>query len=224
MPRPLATPPLEAPRLEAPRLAARPLARSRFRGHAASLVLLAALGAPAGAQGIDANVAGTNATGTNAAETSAAGTSPAKPMEFSPALSGAWEGSGEVLVNMGQQTPFTVKCDLTVDASDTTFALDGECGALFVKRPIKVSLTREGETITGTYDAELRTGQATLEGAETDGAIEMEITWGGEVNGDTTADMRIVRDGEDGLRIVFTDTDPATGETRTTSDLVLERA
>ena len=147
----------------------------------------------------------------------------AMAMEFSPALSGAWEGRGEVFVNMEQERPFNVRCDLTVDASDTTFDLDGECGALFVKRPIRVSLTREGEAITGTYDADLRTGIATMEGGETDGAIEMEITWGGEVNGDTTADMRIVRDGEDGLRIVFTDIDPATGEDRTTSDLVLER-
>ena len=147
----------------------------------------------------------------------------ALPMEFSPTLSGMWEGRGEVFANMEQERPFNVRCDLNVDATDTTFALDGECGALFVKRPIRVTLEREGDAITGTYDADLRTGLATLEGAETDGAIEMEITWGGEVNGDLTADMRIVREGEDGLRIVFTDIDPATGEDRTTSDLVLER-
>ena len=202
----------------------------RFLAVSALLVPIA-MAVPAGAEAPALDGAATDATtGAATDATTDATTNPAADatadaaaMEFSPALSGAWEGRGEVFLNMEQERPFNVKCELNVDASDTTFDLDGECGALFVKRPIRVSLTREGEGITGTYDADLRTGTAQLTGAEAGGAIEMEIEWGGEVNGDTVADMRIVRDGEEGLRIVFTDIDPATGEQRTTSDLVLKR-
>lgn len=167
---------------------------------------------------------------TFAASHEAAGTSDdaamsdAVAMDFSPDLSGAWEGGGEVFANMEQERPFNVNCDFTVDATDTSFDLDGTCGALFVKRPIRVSLMEEGETVSGTYDADLRTGIAELDGTlEADG-IEMAITWGGDVNGDTDARMRLERTNDGGLRIVTFDIDPATGEERTTSDLMIERS
>ena len=161
-----------------------------------------------------------------AAATPAAGTAPAEgvAMEFTPALSGTWEGGGEVFVNTEQETPFNVKCDITVNATDTTFDLDGECGALFIKRPIRVSLIEEGDAISGTYDADLRTGIADLDGTLEPDGIEMAVTWGGEVNGDTEARMRIERTGDGGLRVLTIDTDPATGEEVTTSDLKLQRA
>lgn len=142
---------------------------------------------------------------------------------FSPDMSGPWTGGGEVLRKIGDERPLTVSCDFTMDATDATLDLNGECGALFIKRPIRVSLTRENNTISGTYEAELRTGPARLEGSEDSGVIEMDVEWGGEVNGDLEAEMRIMGSGPEGLRIVFTDINPATGEERTTSNLVLER-
>lgn len=144
-------------------------------------------------------------------------------MEFSSGLSGPWTARGEVLPSLSMERPFRVKCDFTVDSSDRSFDLDGECGALFVKRPVRTALVREGEAITGTYEADLRTGTATLTGRERDGAIEMDVEWGGEVNGDETARMRIVREG-DKLRVQTIDIDPATGEEVTTTDLLLERS
>ena len=189
---------------------AHPLARAAGALAVAALFVPATFLAPASAQPADGTVG------------EAAAAPDAVSMGFSPALSGPWEGRGAVFENMEQERPYIVKCDFSVDATETTFALGGECGALFVKRPISVMLERDGEAISGTYDANLRTGTATLTGADVDGAIVMDVEWGGEVNGDTSAGMRIVRE-DDALRIVFTDTDPVTNEERTTSDLVLRK-
>ena len=172
------------------------------------------------------------ATGSALAETSASdgngvdpvrtGSVAADAVNFSPALSGSWKGGGTVLTNTDQERPYTVTCEFDVDADATSFDLNGECGALFVTRGIATSLTRTGDTISGTYDASLRSGVAQLEGSEVDGAIALDVEWGDDVNGDREATMSIVREGEK-LRIVTVDRDPATGEDVTTSDLLLER-
>ena len=143
---------------------------------------------------------------------------------FDAGMSGKWTGGGEVLQKITDERPLTVKCEFDMSAEGTAFDLDGQCGVLFVKRAIKLSLEREGEAVAGTYDAKLRTGEATLAGLYDTEAMALEIEWGGDVNGDTMAEMAIERPDEDTLRIKVTDIDPATGEDVVTSDLTLTRA
>lgn len=142
---------------------------------------------------------------------------------FEEAMVGQWVGGGEVIPNLSEERPYTVKCEFTSEAEDGAFDLDGECGVLFIKRGITVSLQRDGDTVTGTYDANLRTGLATLTGDYHPDSMDLNITWGGDVNGDTEAAMRIERADADTLRIMVTDVDPATNEDVVTSDLTLTR-
>ena len=142
-------------------------------------------------------------------------------MEFSSALTGQWTGRGTVLPSLDMERPFNVKCTFTAEADDATFDLDGECGALFMKRPVRTSLVAMADgRLTGVYDADLRSGQASLEGAADGTRIDLDVEWGDEVNGDRTARMLIEREGE-ALRIRTMDLDPATGEEVTTTDLTL---
>ena len=142
---------------------------------------------------------------------------------FDPKMSGRWVGGGDVLVRIDGKSPFKVKCEVDVNATEAKFNLGGECGALFMKRPFNVVLERTADGVEGTYDAKLRTGQATLEGPYAPDAIELDITWGGEVNGDTSATMTIERPEPDSLRVQVVDRDPATGDDVVTSDLTLTR-
>ena len=142
---------------------------------------------------------------------------------FDPALNGRWTGGGEVLPRIDGMTPFQVKCEIDVSTDDATFDLGGHCGALFVKKPLSVVLTREDDRISGIYEAELRTGQATLEGDYATDTFALDITWGGEVNGDTAAVMTIERTEPDAMRVRVVDRDPATGKDVVTSDLTLTR-
>ena len=196
-----------------------PTTRTVLLGAALPVALAAGAFAPASAE-TTLPTTGTDPVLTGSLDPVAADANDA--LQFSSDLSGEWKGGGDVLAKIEQERPYRVRCDFTVDASDVRFDLDGECGALFLKRPIRTVLEREGDAVTGTYDAELRTGTAALEGEARDGAIELDVDWGGEVNGDTEARMRIVREGE-ALRVLTIDRDPATGEDVTTSDILLER-
>lgn len=143
---------------------------------------------------------------------------------LSELVAGRWSGRGEVLVKMTQTRPYDVKCDFEGGGeSDGELTMAGECGALFVKRGIKFALAQTGDALEGTYDASLRTGVAALSGTRTGDMVDLRIVWNGEVNGDTEASMTIERQGEDALRILVRDVDPATGEERVTTDLSLTR-
>lgn len=138
-------------------------------------------------------------------------------------MSGKWSGRGRVLPNIEQERAFNVKCEFDLTNTDASATIDGECGALFVKRPVKVVLNFDGAETTGTYDANLRTGIAQLNGTREGDIIDLEITWNGEVNGDDTATMRIDTSTPNELQLLITDIDPATGQTIETSDITLER-
>lgn len=139
-------------------------------------------------------------------------------------MTGTWKGRGKVLVNLQQERPFNVKCDFDVNGDASSVSIAGECGALFVKRPVEVVLRQEGGSVSGTYDAELRTGIANLEGERNGETIALDVNWGAEVNGDTVATMEVERKGENELRIVFRDKHPETGEEVVTSEFDLERS
>ena len=142
---------------------------------------------------------------------------------FVSAMGGTWTGRGTVLPTFEQKTPFRVKCEFEVSDDGTDFVIDGECGALFVTRRINVTLQDTDGDIEGTYEAGLRTGIATLSGTRDGPTIDLEVTWGGEVNGDTEGTMLIERVSEDALRIVFRDMNPATGQDEITSEFELQR-
>ena len=146
------------------------------------------------------------------------------PGAFVSAMGGTWAGRGTVLPSFEQETPFRVTCEFDVSDDGSAFVIDGECGALFVKRRINVTLEDEDGVINGTYEAELRTGTALLSGTRDGPTIDLDVTWGGEVNGDTEGTMKIERTGDDALRIVFRDMNPATGQDEITSEFELERS
>ena len=138
-------------------------------------------------------------------------------------MAGTWSGRGTVLPSFEQEKPFRVKCEFDVSGDESSVSLDGECGALFVKRKVAVALTEGENGITGTYDAALRTGIAELSGTKEGNTIDLEVNWGGEVNGDTEGTMVIERTGENALRIVFRDVNPASGEEEVTTQFELTR-
>ena len=143
---------------------------------------------------------------------------------LSDGMNGNWKGRGKVLANLKQERPFNVKCDFDVDGDETSVAIVGECGALFVKRPVSVKLEEKDGGVVGTYEADLRTGVAELEGDRDGGSIALDVEWGGEVNGDSVATMQVERVGQDELRIVFRDIHPDTGEEVVTTEFNLERS
>ena len=121
------------------------------------------------------------------------------------------------------RSPLNVSCEVDVTAAEPSFVLKGECGALFIERPISVELVHEGETYSGLYTGS-RTGPAELEGRREGDSIELEVTWAEEVNGDRIAQMTLTREGEDKLRLTTEDLDPETKAVVVTSDIALERA
>ena len=142
---------------------------------------------------------------------------------FDRSMTGKWTGGGKVLERIADKRPLTVKCEFLMNSGGDAIGMNGHCGVLFVRRTIELTLEREGAAVTGTYDAKLRTGEATLSGDYDPGTLELDVKWGGEVNGDTEAVMRIERTDSDTMRIVVTDYDPATGDDVITSDLTLTR-
>lgn len=143
--------------------------------------------------------------------------------EFGTDLGGAWEGRGTVLRKITDERPLNVKCEFDAVSEGAMIELSGECGALFVKRQIRFALQQEAERVRGTYDAQLRTGEADLEGRYADGGLALEIDWGAEVNGDKVAEMQIDRIDPSTLRIRVTDIEPQSGERVITSDLTLTK-
>lgn len=185
---------------------------NRLAGALAAALTLAL--APAGATGID-----TPAAGVDALETGAI----ASADDLGGIVAGQWKGRGEVFAKMSQEKPYNVRCDFEGAGEGGNVTMEGECGALFLKRGITFALNETGSAVEGTYDAALRTGVASLSGTRTGDTVDLEIEWNGEVNGDTVARMQIEREGPGELRITVRDIDPATGEERVTTDLSLTR-
>ena len=185
----------------------------RIAGNVVLAAALLALVSPSVARSTDAGATdGTDAAIATPAEGLATG------------MTGTWSGRGTVLPNFKQKKPLRVKCEFDVTGSETTVNLDGECGALFVKRKVALALTEGESGITGTYDAALRTGVAELAGTKDGDTIDLEIDWGGEVNGDSEGTLIIERTGADALRIMFRDLNPFSGKEEITTEFELTRS
>ena len=146
---------------------------------------------------------------------------PAGATDFLKALEGRWEGGGDVLVRTNR-SPLKVRCEVDVEADAPSFNLAGDCGALFVKRPIDVTLEKTGDAYTGVYTGS-RSGPAKLAGARVDDSLSLTVTWAREINGDETAQMTLIKESDDAMRLITEDLDPETRKTVVTSDIALTR-
>ncbi len=141
---------------------------------------------------------------------------------FLAALDGSWSGRGEVRIRT-DRSPLRISCDVEVKTPDDAFDLSGECGAMFVKREIGVALERDGDGYSGIYTG-AGSGPAKLVGALAGDAVELDITWNAEINGDDEAAMSLSLSEDGTLRLLTRDRDPETDAIVVTSDIALKRA
>lgn len=121
--------------------------------------------------------------------------------------------------------PREVSCDFTVlQRQPNRIVLDGTCRAYWIfSRSVSADLSvdpRSGR-VTGTYTG-ARVGPARLTGRLDGPAIDVLIDWPQPVNGQMTADMRIVSLAPDRLQILVTDRG-GQGASRVTTNLTLAR-
>jgi hypothetical protein len=152
----------------------------------------------------------------------AAGATHADEADFLRSFQGNFTGKGTVKVTTDAPA-VNVFCRFDSDATSSSLSLDGSCrGLVVVTRAISADLRSRGARYTGTYVGS-RTGPAQLSGRRSGNAINLGIHWAKEVNGDRTAQMRVEKNGEDGMRLIVIDVDPKTGERVTTSRIDLRR-
>jgi hypothetical protein len=84
------------------------------------------------------------------------------------------------------------------------------------------SAPSDGTAYTGTYVGS-RSGPAGLNGSREGNAINLDIHWAKNVNGDRDAELTVEKIGADDMRMTVTDVDPATGRMVVTSQIDLKR-
>jgi hypothetical protein len=142
--------------------------------------------------------------------------------EFLQSLDGSWRGSGTVRLRVNS-SPMKVSCKFETDATGTSLALKGKCTSLLIfSRVIGADLQVDGEDYSGSYVGG-GTGPAGLLGNRSGDAINLDIRWAKNVNGDRAAKMTIEKMGETGMRLTTIDTNQATGENIITSRIDLKR-
>jgi hypothetical protein len=142
---------------------------------------------------------------------------------FLKTLAGSWSGEGMVKVRANAPS-INVTCDFESNATGSSLALDGRCTSLAVfSRAISADLESEGATYTGSYVG-AGTGTAGLGGQRAGDAIDLNILWAKNVNGDRKAKLTIQKRGKSGMSLITSDTDPTTGETIVTSSIELRRS
>ena len=143
----------------------------------------------------------------------------AAPTSFFDDLTGSWSGSGQAyLKKMGE---VSANCRLAVTSAETQVAMKGTCGMLVFRQSLGLTLKNAGgNKFTGIYTGS-KTGPAKLEGTLQGDRLIMNITWGGLVNGDRTAQMVLERTGPNSFaQTVF---DEVAGKTRSTSRFAFKR-
>ena len=91
-----------------------------------------------------------------------------------------------------------------------------------VSRSISADISASGNSYSGTYVGPAG-GRSGLSGKRSGDSIDLAVRWAKPVNGDRAARMTIEKVGEDGLRLLTVDRDPATGKSVATSDITLKR-
>lgn len=141
---------------------------------------------------------------------------------FLQSLDGKWSGKGTVKVRTNS-SPVNVTCKFDSDATETSLSLDGNCrGLVIVSRAIGADLKANGSKYSGSYVG-AGTGTAGLSGTRSGNAINLDIAWAKEVNGDRKAQMTVEKVGDNGMRLTTIDVDPETGKNVVTSRINLRR-
>jgi len=143
--------------------------------------------------------------------------------EFLRSLDGNWSGSGSVK-STADSSPVSVSCEFSSDTTDSSMSLDGSCtGLVIISRSIGADLKANGKSYTGTYVGS-RTGPAALAGKRSGNALNLGIRWARNVNGDQTAQLKLERIGNNGMRLTTLDNDPDTGKRIVISRIDLRRS
>jgi hypothetical protein len=130
--------------------------------------------------------------------------------DFLKTFSGNWGGNGSVRIRTAT-LPIPVNCKLASTATETSMSLVGQCTSLAIfSRPLSATVTTNGKLYTGTYLGS-RTGPAKLSGTRAGNALNLEIRWARNVNGDRSAQLPIEKIGDDEMRLTTVDKDPETG-------------
>lgn len=151
-----------------------------------------------------------------------AGSAEADERPFLESLKGSWTGKGTVTTRIGA-SPTNVSCSFNSSASGTSLSMDGTCrGFVVIQRAISANLNANGGRYSGTYLGP--SGRpSSLSGSRQGDAINLNVRWSRDINGDRVANMTIQKVGSTGLRLRTTDKDPSTGKTVVTSDINLTR-
>lgn len=126
-------------------------------------------------------------------------------METHYDITGEWAGEGFVQRNEAARK-IRVRCKVAGEEADGTLAFAGTCRAMLImKREIGVTLTREGDTYTGTYIGS-DVGPAALSGTRTEAdRLVLKMTFPRGVNGDDIATMTINHTDPDAFSITTVD-------------------
>lgn len=144
--------------------------------------------------------------------------------DFLDRFTGTWSGSGTVQVNF-QSEPRRVNCSLTGTSAGRSVSTGGTCRAylVFTRRiGVDLSFDPQSQRYVGTYTGSTA-GTARLSGTRQGDGLTLTVTWPKVINGDRTAQMRVINDGSGNLRIIMTDRVGGEGEPRTMTNIALER-
>jgi hypothetical protein len=134
-------------------------------------------------------------------------------------LSGSWSGSGQAYLSKYGEV--SANCRVAITGAETRVALNGGCGMLVFQRALGLSLMKAGgNRYVGTYTGSA-TGPARLDGTLRGNRLMMTIKWGGQVNGDRTAQMVLQRTGPNSFAQTVNDT--VEGKSRSTSSFAFRR-
>jgi hypothetical protein len=152
----------------------------------------------------------------------AAGTASADDTAFLKSLEGSWTGKGMVKTST-QARPVNVTCNFSSRANGSSLSMQGNCrGLLVVSRAISADLKASGTRYSGIYVGPAG-GRSGLNGSRNGNTINLAVHWAKPVNGDRSAEMRIQKLGNSGMKLMTIDRDPGSGQQVTTSEINLQR-
>jgi hypothetical protein len=141
---------------------------------------------------------------------------------FLKALEGSYSGKGTVKLRTTSK-PIHVRCKFKSSAGVQSLSLNGSCtGLLVISRKIGADIQVTGKRYSGTYLG-AGTGPASLKGKRLGNSLAFNVRWAKNVNGDRDAMLTVQKTGDQGMTLMTTDRDPATGKIVTTSEIRLKR-
>jgi len=142
---------------------------------------------------------------------------------FLTSLGGSWSGSGSVRID-ADSSPVNVSCKFNSDTTSSSMALDGSCtGLVVISRDIGATINTDGSRYSGIYRGS-STGPAALNGKQSGNALNLAVRWAADVNGDRSAQLKLEKVGDNGMRLTTLDKDPKTGKSVVISKIDLRRS